>query len=183
MTSTLYQRLLGDAWHALPTVLRQVHGTDAEVSLSGWMDVTLGRFIGAGFVRLALRMPRAEGRVPVELHVRRQGEHERWERRIGAWHFPTEQWTEHGLLIERYGSLLFPTDVSSDTESLTHRSDRMLLRVLGRRWHLPRCLSMRTRGAERQSARSPDAMDVSVRIETPFGQLLVGYDGTLRVPA
>ena len=46
MTPTLYQRLLGDAWHALPDVLRQVHGTDAQFAASGEMDVTLGCFSG-----------------------------------------------------------------------------------------------------------------------------------------
>ena len=108
---------------------------------------------------------------------------EHWERRIGDWRFPTEQWAEDGLLIERYGSLDFPMTVTSDSESLTHWSDRMLLRALGRRWPFPRWLSIHTWGTERRSASAPGAMDVSVRIETPFGQLLVGYDGTLQVPA
>ena len=178
-TVSLYQRLLGDAWQALPEVLKCVHGADARFAASGHMGVTLGRFIGAGLVRWALRMPRTEGRVPVELRVRRDGERERWERRIGDWRFPTEQLAEDGLLIERYGSLLFPMAVISDSESLTHWSDRMLLCALGRRWPFPRWLSIQTWGTERQSTSSPGAMDVSVRIETPFGQLLVGYDGTL----
>lgn len=183
MTPALYHRLLGDAWHGLPDVLKQVHGTDAQFAASGAMDVTLGRFIGAGLVRWALRMPRTEGRVAVELHARRESRQEHWERRIGDWRFPTEQWAEDGLLIERYGSLDFPMTVTSDSESLTHWSDRMLLRALGRRWPIPRWLSIHTWGTERRSASVPGAMDVSVRIETPFGQLLVGYDGTLQVPA
>ena len=62
---TLYHLLLGDAWHALPDVLRQVHGTDAQFAARGEMDVTIGRFIGAGLVR-------------------REGEHEHWDRRIGV---------------------------------------------------------------------------------------------------
>ena len=180
-TVNLYQRLLGDAWHALPDVLKRMHGTDAQFAASGEMDVTLGRFIGAGFVRWALRMPRREERVPVELRVWRDRECEHWDRRIGAWPFPTVQWAEGGLLIERYGSLDFPMTVASDSESLTHSSDRMLLCVLGRGWPLPRRLSIHTWGTERRSASVPGAMDVSVRIETPFGQLLVGYDGTLQV--
>ncbi len=183
MTPALYHRLLGDAWHGLPDVLKQVHGTDTQFAASGWMDVTLGRFVGAGLVRWALRMPRTEGRVAVELHVRRESRQEHWDRRIGDWRFPTEQWAEDGLLIERYGSLDFPMTVTSDSESLTHWSDRMLLRALGRRWPIPRWLSIHTWGTERRSASVPGAMDVSVRIETPFGQLLVGYDGTLQVPA
>ncbi len=183
MTPTLYERLLGDAWHALPDVLKQVHGMDAQFAASGEMNVTLGRFFGADFVRWALRMPRTEERVPVELHVRREGEREHWDRRIGGWRFPTEQWAEGSLLIERYGSLLFPMAISSDSESLTHWSDRMLLRALGRRWPFPSWLSIHSWGTERRSQSTPDAMDVSVRIETPFGQLLVGYDGTLQVPA
>ncbi|MCY4582165.1 MAG: DUF4166 domain-containing protein [Chloroflexi bacterium] len=178
-TVNLYQRLLGDAWHSLPDVLKRVHGTDAQAAASGEMDVTLGRFFGAGLVRWVLRMPRTEGREPVELYVRREGERERWERRIGAWRFPTEQRAEDGLLIERYGSLDFPMTVTSDTESLTHWSDRMLLRFLGRRWPVPRWLSVHTWGAERRSVSVPGAMDVSVRIEAPWGSLLVGYEGTL----
>ena len=178
-TVNLYQRLLGDAWHALPDVLKLVHGTDAQFAARGEMDVTLGRFIGAGLVRWALRMPRKEERVPVELRVHREGDREHWERRIGAWRFPTEQRAEDGLLVERYDSLDFPMAVSSDNESLTRWSDRMLLCVLGRRVPVPRCLSIRTWGTERRSASVPGAMDVSVRIETPWGWLLVGYDGTL----
>ena len=183
MTPNLYQRLLGDSWYALPDVLKQVHGTDAQFAASGWMDVTLGRFVGAGLVRWVLRMPRTEGRVLVELHVRRDGEREHWGRRIGSWRFPTVQWAEDGLLIERYGSLVFPMAVSSDSESLTHWSDRMLLRALGRRWPVPRWFSIHTWGTERRSVSTSGAMDVSVRIETPFGQLLVRYDGTLQVLA
>ena len=178
-TVSLYQRLLGDAWHALPGVLKRVHGTDAQLAASGEMDVTLGRFIGAGLVRWALRMPRTEGHVPVELHVRREGEREEWDRRIGGWRFRTEQWAENGLMAETFGPLLFLASVSSDAVSVSHVSRRMLLCALGRRWPVPRRLSIHTWGVERQSASAPDAMDVDVRIETPFGQLLVAYHGTL----
>ena len=182
-TVSLYERLLGDAWHALPDVLKQVHGRDAQVAASGEMDVTLGRFIGAGLVRWVLRMPRTEGRLPVELRVRRDGEREHWDRRIGTWRFRTEQWAEDGLFTERFGRLVFPMAISSDSDSLTHSSNRMLLPLLGRRWPVPRWLSIRTWGEERRSESNPDAMDVTVRIETPFGQLLVGYHGTLQVSA
>ena len=179
----LYERLLGDAWHALPDVLKQVHGREAQVAASGEIDVTLGRFIGAGLVRWALRMPRTEGRLPVELRVRRDGEREHWDRRIGTWRFRTEQWAEDGLFTERFGQLVFPMAISSDSDSLTHSSSRMLLPLLRLRLSVPRWLSIRTWGEERQSASSPNAMDVTVRIETPFGQLLVGYRGTLQVSA
>ncbi len=178
-TVSLYQRLLGDAWHALPDVLKRVHGSDAQLTASGEMDVTLGRFIGAGLVRWALRMPRTEGRVPVELRVRRNGLGEEWDRRIGGWRFRTEQWAENGLMAETFGPLLFLASVSSDQKSVSHVSRRMLLCALGRRWPVPRRLSIHTWGVERQSASGPDAMDVDVRIETPFGQLLVAYHGTL----
>ena len=130
-TVSLYQRLLGDAWHALPDVLKRVHGTDAQVAAIGAMDVTLGRFIGAGLVRWALRMPRTEGRVPVELRVRRNGQGEEWDRRIGGWRFRTEQWAENGLMAETFGPLLFLASVSSDQESVSHVSRRMLLCALG----------------------------------------------------
>ena len=178
-TQDLYPHLLGDAWHALPDVLKRVHGSDAQLTASGEMDITVGRFIGAGLVRWALRMPRTEGRVPVELHVRREGEREEWDRRIGAWRFRTEQWAENGLLAETFGPLLFLAGVSSDEDSVSHVSRRMLLRALGRRWPVPRWLAIRTWGTERSSASVPGAMDVDVRIETPFGQLLVAYHGTL----
>ena len=181
MAPSLYQRLLGDAWPALPDVLRRVHGTDPQCAASGWMDVTLGRFIGAGLIRRMLRMPQRAGRVPVELHVRKESGREHWDRRIGGWRFRTEQRAENGLLIEGYGRLLFPMVVASDSESLTHTSNRMLLRALGRRWPVPRWLSVHTWGTERRSASTPGAMDVSVRIETPWGQLLVGYSGMLEV--
>ena len=182
-TVSLYQRLLGDAWHALPDVLKRVHGSDAQLTASGEMDITVGRFIGAGLVRWALRMPRTEGRMPVELHVRREGEREEWDRRIGGWRFRTEQWAEKGLMAETFGPLLFLASVSSDENSVAHVSHRMLLCALRRRWPMPRRLLIHTWGVERQSASGPDAMDVDVRIETPFGQLLVAYHGTLQVPA
>lgn len=94
-----------------------------------------------------------------------------------AWRFPTEQWTEDGLLIERYGSLLFPVAVSSDTgRLLTGRTGCCCVSsaAAGPSGVVSLCARG---GAERQPARSSDAMDVSVCIETPFGQLLVGYDG------
>ncbi|MCY4448293.1 MAG: hypothetical protein OXE02_05565 [Chloroflexi bacterium] len=67
---TLYHLLLGDAWHALPDVLRQVHETDAQVAASGAMDVTLGRFIGAGLVRWALRGHEAMRRASAAMRMR-----------------------------------------------------------------------------------------------------------------
>ena len=82
-------------------------------------------------------------------------------------------------MAETFGPLLFLASVSSDEDSVAHVSRRMLLCALGRRWPVPHRLSIHTWGVERQSASAPDAMDVDVRIETPFGQLLVAYHGTL----
>ena len=120
--------------------------------------------------------------MPVELRVRREGQGEEWDRRIGGWRFRTEQWAENGLMAETFGPLLFLASVSSDQESVSHVSRRMLLYSLGRRWPVPRWLSICTWGTERRSASVRGAMDVDVRIETPFGQLLVAYHGTLQVP-
>ena len=175
----LYELLLGESWASLPGVLRRVHGTDAQVTAVGEMDVMLGRSMGAGLIRRALRMPTTEGRMPVELRVTRSGRRENWDRRIGPWRLSTEQWVEGGLIVESYGPFLFPMVAAADEDTLALTSSQMMLSVRGRRLLTPRCLSIRTSGAERQVGAGE--MSVNVRIEMPWGQLLVGYHGTLRV--
>ena len=175
----LYELLLGESWASLPGVLRRVHGTDAQVTAVGEMDVMLGRSMGAGLIRRALRMPTTEGRMPVELRVTRSGRRENWDRRIGPWRLSTEQWAEDGLIVESYGPFLFPMVAAADEDTLALTSSQMMLSVRGRRLLAPRCLSIRTSGAERQVGAGE--MSVNVRIEMPWGQLLVGYHGTLRV--
>ncbi len=177
----LYELLLGESWGLLPEVLRRVHGRDTQVVAVGEMDVTLGRSMGAGLIRRALRMPTTEGRMPVELRVTRSGQREHWDRRIGPWRLRTEQWAEDGLIIESYGPLLFPMVAAADEDALTLSSAKMMLSVRGRRFLAPSCLSIRTSGVERQVGAGPGELSVNVRIEMPWGQLLVGYHGTLRV--
>ena len=184
----LYERLLGESWGSLPDVLQRAHGRDAQIISIGEMDVTLGRFRGAGLIRWALRMPPTEGRMPVELRVTRtgqrehsqSGQREHWDRRIGPWRLRTEQWAEDGLMAERYGPLLFLMAVSSVDDALTLSSGKMMLSVRGCRWPVPRRLSLRTSAVEQQAAGRHDEMNVTVRIEMPSGQLLVGYHGTLK---
>ena len=176
----LYERLLGESWGSLPDVLQRTHGRDTQIVAIGEMDVTLGRFRGAGLIRWALRMPPKEGRMPVELRVTRTGQRERWDRRIGPWRLRTEQWTEDGLMAERYGPLLFLMTVSSADDALTLSPGKMMLSVRGCRWPVPPRLSLRTSAVEQQTAGRHDEMNVTVRIEMPSGQLLVGYHGTLK---
>ena len=184
----LYERLLGESWGSLPDVLQRAHGRDTQTVSVGEMDVTLGRFRGAGLIRWVLRMPPKEGRMPVELRVTRtgqrqhsqSGQREHWDRRIGPWRLRTEQWAEGDFLAERYGPLLFLMAVSSADDALTLSSGKMMLSVRGCRWPVPRQLSLRTSAVEQQTAGGHDAMNVTVQIEMPSGQLLVEYHGTLK---
>ena len=87
---------------------------------------------------------------------------------------------EGGFLAERYGPLLFLMAVSSTDDALTLSSGKMMLSVRGYCWPVPRRLSLRTSAVEQQAAGRHDEMNVTVRIEMPSGQLLVGYHGTLK---
>ena len=103
----LHARVLGDAWEALPTVLRAMHGSGPRLTVSGEASVTRGRGVLARLLAFFLKFPKASEKVAVSVKFERLANHDKWTRDFGGQVF-TSTFTcgagryEH-LLCERFG--------------------------------------------------------------------------------
>jgi hypothetical protein len=111
----LFSRVLGDAFDALPSVVRQMHGGDATVATG--RAVSAGRGVGAFVAERLLGLPK-RGAHAARVEMTPQGASEVWTRRFGGSRFrsrllPTP--SEPGVFEERLGpaSFAFTADVDS----------------------------------------------------------------------
>jgi len=107
-TDSVFAHLLGDAWAALPAAVRGFHqSTDARYA--GTALVRGADHLPARLLRRMFGFPRPGASVPVHIHVRREGDGERWSRRFGDRAFASCFRREAGdtLLAERFGPFRF----------------------------------------------------------------------------
>jgi hypothetical protein len=108
---SIFQRLLGSAWDALPAPVRALHDTSAHLRLSGRATVTRGEGRLARLVAKVAGFPEAGTDVPVEVSLQRDAEGETWIRAFAGKAFSSRidagrgrsQW----LLRERFGPARF----------------------------------------------------------------------------
>jgi hypothetical protein len=104
---SLYRRILGARFDALPEVLRRFHDMPAGGRAHGTFRVERG----AGRVRNRLAsimgMPEAGIDVPIRLEVIVEGDRERWVRHFHKQRVETVQWMRGELLMEAFGSTSF----------------------------------------------------------------------------
>lgn len=167
---SLYRRILGARFEALPDVLRRFHDTPGGGRAHGTLQVERpeGRFRNA--LASLLGLPEAGRDVPVRLEVEVEGDRERWVRHLQGRRLETVQWARGGLLMERYGPTAFASALVIEGSCLRYEFRRAW--VTGVR--LPRRLSPRVDGRV-------DAGDggwrVAVRIGAPCLGELVHYEG------
>jgi hypothetical protein len=101
----LFPRVVGDAWHALPTLVRALHegrprrraiGTFTVTSAASWLGRLVIRMFG---------MPRPGTDVAMALDVEVSDTGETWARRIGGTTMVTQQYETAGVVAERQGPL------------------------------------------------------------------------------
>jgi hypothetical protein len=121
---SLYRRILGPRFDALPEVLRRFHDTDGGGLARGIFRVErrAGR-LGTGLASL-LGMPEAGPEVPVRLQVKVEGEQERWIRHFRQHCLETVQWARGDLLMEALGRVSFSSVLVVKGERLRYEFQR-----------------------------------------------------------
>lgn len=169
-TPSLYRRLLGDRFDALPMVLQRFHDQPGGGRASGRFVVERYPGLIRNSVATVMGMPRSGTDVPVRLQVVVEGDRERWIRQFGDCGMETIQWTSGGVLMEALGPASFSAQLVLDGSHLSY--------AFGRAWlcglPLPRFLSPYITG---EVDAGETGWTADVRIAAPILGELVHYRG------
>jgi hypothetical protein len=170
---TLYRRMLGASWDALPAAVRALH--EGVARAEGRARVERGTGLLSRFVALLFRFPAAGCDVTLTVDFAPSAGGETWTRSFAGRRFSSRQFLGKGrserLLCERFGPLIFAM-------ALVVEQGRMYL-VL-RRWTafgvaLPMWLCPRSASYEE----GEDRFRFHVEISHPLTGLIVRYQGWL----
>ncbi|HZS64677.1 MAG TPA: DUF4166 domain-containing protein [Xanthobacteraceae bacterium] len=174
-TAPLYQRMLGEAWEAVPEPIKAMHDLRESRTVHGLAKVTRGESVLARLVAALFRFPEAGDAVPVEVTFQVQNGEEVWERQFGGRSFKSLQREGtgrlEGLLEERFGVFAFGLALVVDGG----------LRFVPRRWSvlgLPLPTRLIPRGEAYESA-DDGRFNFHVEIGLPLIGPIVGYEGWL----
>lgn len=173
-SALLYERTLGDAWHALSPAVREMHsgGESAE----GRARVDRGSGPLAMLAGAMMSFPPAAADIPVRVTFEQMPGGEVWRRTFGRNSFQSHQYEGRGkserLIVERFGALEFAMALVAD-------GDRV--RLITRRWSafgiaLPLWLAPRSDAYEREEN---GVFHFFVEITHPLAGLIVRYSGWL----
>lgn len=176
LAAPLYQRLLGEAWHALPEPVRALHDNTGALDTEGMATVQRGANPMARLVASLMGFPHAGRDVPVKVSFRVTEGREKWRRDFGGRAFESFQEEGRGrferLVVERFGPLAFAMALVVDEDRL---------RVIVRRWSafgIPMPLWLAPRGEAYESAEG-GRFNFHVEIAHPLMGRIVRYDGWL----
>lgn len=183
MTTPLYERLVGEAWQRLPTVVRGAHLASAPVRARGAFRVTRGANRVARALATLLRLPPAGDRTPILLEITPHGAGEKWFRTFGRSRLTTRQYESgDGLLAERFGPVELCFRLVVDGDSLCYEQRRVRLCLGPLRVGVPRRLAPRV-AARESAAAGARGTHVIVAVELPLVGLLIRYEGKLQLIA
>jgi hypothetical protein len=177
-TQPLYQRILGDAWDALPAPVRAMHRCAGPQVAAGQADVQRGRNPLARLVAFVMGFPSAGQQVPVHVVFTPVAGGERWTRTFAGRSFTSFQSAGRGpsdhLLRERFGPFTFDL-------ALVVEGARLSLVV--RRWSflglaLPLFLAP---GGDSHEMVVDDRFQFHVEIRHRLIGLIVSYRGWLEI--
>lgn len=118
----LYQRILGDDWHALPEPIRLMHSPRGDRwEAEGIATVERGSGVLSRIVGALVGFPRAGRNVPVNVVFALKQSGELWRRTFAGRSFESFQWAGAGrntLLMERFGALTFGLTLVFDGRKL-----------------------------------------------------------------
>lgn len=167
---SLYRRLLGPRFDALPARLRRFHEAEGGGRARGTFRVSRG----SGWLRNAIAtlmgMPRAGVEVPVRLRVVPEGDRERWIRDFDGHPIETVEWSRGEILMERSGPVCFSCALVLDGSRLRYEFRRAWFAGIP----IPRRLSP---DVESYVDAGEAGWHVVVRVRVPLLGELVGYEG------
>lgn len=174
--ASLYRRLLGSAYDALPAPIRAMHDLSGSKTARGVAEIDRGKGMVARAIADVMGFPAAGRDVRVEVTFRPQGSSEIWTRSFAGKRFASVQREGRGrserLLVERFGPLGFAM-------AIVVKDGR--LNLIPRRWSLfglplPRWLG--PRGTAHESG-ADGRFHFHVEIALPLVGLIVAYRGWL----
>jgi Domain of unknown function (DUF4166) len=127
-SQSLYRRVLGDRFDALPEVLKRFHGASGKSDAWGTLRVKRESGYLRNLVATILGMPRAGENVPVHLEVVVKADREIWLRHFPGQTLKSVQCARGNLLIERFG-------LGSFASALEPRGSRLVY-VFKQSWFL-----------------------------------------------
>lgn len=170
----LYERILGDAWQALPQAIRTMH--DGVASAEGRGRVDRGGSPLAWLAGALMSFPPAGADLPVRVAFEQTPGGEVWRRTFGRHSFQSHQYDGRGkcerLIVERFGALEFAMALVVEDSTV---------RLVTRRWSafgvaLPMWLAPRANAYETvESGRFRFFVEISHLLTG----LIVRYDGWL----
>jgi hypothetical protein len=170
--TSLFRRLLGDRFDALPEPLRAVHeGATARV-FSGQCRVERGTSLLSRLCGAVASLPPAADAVPIEITIESSSGGETWKRKFGSVTMRSTMKARGGLLEERLGPTVFRF-------SLIPASDAIDWQLVGvRSLGIPLPLAWFDQVSARESLEA-GRYCFDVRAALPVAGLLVHYRGTL----
>jgi len=108
---TLFQRLLDQAWHQLPSSIQRMHSFKSITKVTGLATVERGTSIFSRLIGMIFRFPQSGTQIPVEVEFKPDVNGELWTRTFAGRSFAS--WLSEGrgrsdrLLNERFGPFTF----------------------------------------------------------------------------
>lgn len=174
----MYARLVGEAWAAVPAIVRAAH---APGVVRGRVKVQRGTGWLARMLGVVLRLPSAGDGVPVRLEIARDGDSLAWRRTFGQRTLVSRQEVRGELVLESFGPFVCAFVLEPTHLGLGYRQVRFGLRLGPWVAWLPRALSARVQG--RLHATELGTANVRVTVEAPLVGPLLGYEGEIAVEA
>ena len=172
----LYRRILGDAWHGLPSSVRELHSVNGTRLFAGEATVERGRGWLARAVAATIGFPSAGENIPVIVRFDNSPRREKWTRNFAGRTFSSLQFEGKGaaehLLCERFGAIMLGIALVRDESRLV---------LVPRRWSIagvPMPLSLCPR-ADAYEAEENGKFRFHVAITMPLVGLIVRYRGWL----
>jgi hypothetical protein len=181
LTTALYERLAGQAWHQVPEAVRRAHPAVGPMHAWGVFRVQHGSGHIARLLARLLRLPPPADAISVQLWITPTKTGEEWVRIFGTQRLVTRQREAPGqLLAERFGPLEFRFQLQGQADALSYRQHEVALCVGRLRFVLSPRLAPHVDATER-------AMDATQRtrstvaISLPWLGLLIRYEGVLNI--
>ncbi|MDB5350814.1 MAG: hypothetical protein JWN86_2061 [Planctomycetota bacterium] len=167
---SLYRRILGPRFEALPEVLRRFHDLPGGGRAKGSLEIERATCRPGNALAGLLGLPRTGEDVAVVLEVKVQGDKERWVRHMQGRTLETVQWMKGEWLMEALGPWAFASRMVVDGSEMRYEFQRAwFLGIPVPRWIAP--------FVDGGVDAGEGGWRVTVRIVAPIFGELVRYEG------
>jgi hypothetical protein len=119
MTPSLYRRVLGPAFDALPPTLRQLHDLTQSTAFTGDAEVIAASHPIARLIARLTGFPTRSYQCRVDVRIDIDNEGETWHRDFGGHRFHSRLYCQNGILTEHIGPHRIQFQLHTDTTQLS----------------------------------------------------------------